>query len=266
MLPPEGMKHEPVTRQAIAQAITAVVRGMSGSVHHGFHGIKGLWHCRFSPTGYHGGDAKFYTSHRIFPVGIMDSQPATQSTGLPSLDTVITGLRPGDNVVFQVEKVLDYVPFVHLFCQDVIKRGHELIYFRFASHAPLLPTDVTADIHELNPAAGFEAFIGSILSTIENSGTGACYVFDCLSDLAVDWYSDIMLGNFFQLTCPYLFAFDTYAYFALVRNRHASQVIDAIQNTAQVIIDIYHHGESVYIHPPSRCSSAIPRPCTCCTR
>jgi hypothetical protein len=179
----------------------------------------------------------------------MDSQPDIQRTGMPSLDAVITGLRPGDNVVFQVDNVLDYVPFVQLFCQDAVMRGHKLVYFRFASHASLLPLDATIDVHELNPAAGFEAFIGSILSTIEQRGTGACYVFDCLSDLAVDWYSDIMLGNFFQLTCPYLFDFGTFAYFALVRNRHASQVIDAIQETAQVIIDVYHYGRGVYLHP-----------------
>ena len=141
----------------------------------------------------------------------MDSQPAIPSTGMASLDAVLTGLRPGDNVVFQVDKVIDYVPFVHLFCQDTVKNGHKLIYFRFASHAPLLPPDVAAEVHDLNPAAGFEAFIASILNTIERVGTGACYVFDCLSDLAADWYSDIMLGNFFQLTCPHLFDFDTFA-------------------------------------------------------
>ncbi|MEX2683787.1 MAG: PEP/pyruvate-binding domain-containing protein [Candidatus Sigynarchaeota archaeon] len=179
----------------------------------------------------------------------MSRQPASQGTGMPSLDAVITGLRPGDNVVFQVDKVLDYMPFVRLFCDDVVKNGHKLIYFRFASHAPLLPGDIAADRHDLNPAAGFEAFIGSILSIIERAGKGACYVFDCMSDLAADWYSDIMLGNFFQLTCPYLFDFDTFAYFALVRNRHASQVIEAIQNTAQVIIDVYHHGDGIYVHP-----------------
>ncbi len=179
----------------------------------------------------------------------MDSQPAIQGTGMPSLDMVLTGLRPGDNVVFQVDKILDYVPFVHKFCQDTVKNARKLVYFRFAGHIPLVPLDVAVDVQELNPAAGFEAFIASILNTIERVGTGACYVFDCLSDLTVDWYSDIMLSNFFQLTCPYLFDFDTFAYFALIRNRHASQVIDAIQNTAQVIIDVYHQGTGVFLHP-----------------
>ena len=38
---------------------------------------------------------------------------------------------------------------------------------------------------------------------------GAFYLFDCLSDLAADWYSDGMLGNFFKVTCPYLRDLDT---------------------------------------------------------
>lgn len=179
----------------------------------------------------------------------MANQPEIQGTGMPSLDGVITGLRPGDNVVFQVDKVSDYVPFVRFFCQDAVSRRHDLVYFRFASHVPLLPPEIPAEVHELNPGGGFEAFLGSILSVIEHHGKGACYAFDCLSDLAVDWYSDIMLGNFFQLTCPYLFKFDTYAYFALLSNRHASQVIDAIQDTAQVIIDIYHYDDGIYLYP-----------------
>nr|MDO8114172.1 PEP/pyruvate-binding domain-containing protein [Candidatus Sigynarchaeota archaeon] len=173
----------------------------------------------------------------------------TLSTGLPSLDGVLKGLRAGDNVVWQVDHVNDYVPFVHAFCRDANRNKRTLIYFRFASHAPLIPPDVDAHIYELNPAAGFESFLNAIFGVIEKYSIGACYVFDCLSDLSVDWYSDIMLGNFFQLVCPYLFDFDTATYFTLIRNKHASQVIDAIQDTAQVIIDVYHWNGREYIQP-----------------
>jgi len=50
---------------------------------------------------------------------------------------------------------------------------------------------------------------------------GAYYVFDCLSDLAADWFSDRMLGNFFMITCPYLYELDTIAYFALQKHLHS---------------------------------------------
>ncbi|MBN2143718.1 MAG: PEP/pyruvate-binding domain-containing protein, partial [Candidatus Aureabacteria bacterium] len=96
---------------------------------------------------------------------------------------------------------------------------------------------------------GFETFISEIFDVIERVGTGGCYVFDCLSELAVDWYSDRMLGNFFRLTCPYLYTFETITYFALLRNRHTNLAIEAIHHTAQVVIDVYRNRETLYVHP-----------------
>ena len=37
------------------------------------------------------------------------------STGLPGLDQVLTGLRAGDNVVWQVDSLDDYTAFVEPF-------------------------------------------------------------------------------------------------------------------------------------------------------
>ena len=70
-----------------------------------------------------------------------------------------------------------------------------------------------AEIHELDPENGFEAFISQIHDVVARHGKGGYYLFDSLSDLAADWYSDRMLGNFFMLTCPYLYQMETIAYF-----------------------------------------------------
>ena len=112
------------------------------------------------------------------------------STGLPGLDRALRGLIPGDNIVWQVDSVADYAPFVAPYCQSAADRGRRLIYFRFGDHEPLLSGVPTVEIHELDPHAGFEAFISDIHQTIEESQRGAWYVFDCLSDLAVAWRSD----------------------------------------------------------------------------
>lgn len=171
------------------------------------------------------------------------------STGLRGLDDVFTGLRAGDNVVWQVDAIEDYIAFVHPFCREAVAARRQLIYFRFADHESLLPPGVTADVHEIRPDAGFELFISQIFDVIERAGIGACYVFDCLSELAVDWYSDRMLGNFFMLTCPYLYSYETITYFALMRNRNSSTAIDAIHGTAQIILDIYRQKTKRYLHP-----------------
>lgn len=171
------------------------------------------------------------------------------STGLPELDEVIHGVIPGDNIVWQVDSIEEYKIFVNPFCRDAYNNKKKLVYFRFAEHAPLIPEDVKAEVFKLNPENGFESFISEIFNVIEKYGEGTFYVFDSLSELAVDWYSDRMLANFFMLTCPYLYDFDTVTYFALLRNRHTAHTINAIQDTAQVIIDIYIKNEEIYIHP-----------------
>ena len=171
------------------------------------------------------------------------------TTGLPGLDRTLLGLRPGDNVVLQVNDLADYRPLVDPFVAAALRERKPLVYFRFARHQPLLTRRPGLRICRLHPEAGFERFITEILDIIEEEGRGACYVFDCLSELAVDWYSDRMLGNFFMLACPYLFQLDTIAYFALLRNHHSPVATDAITSTAQVVVDIYRHEGRRYIHP-----------------
>jgi len=175
--------------------------------------------------------------------------PYPASTGLASLDRVVEGLRPGDNVVWQVDSVDDYVPFVRPFVRDALAAGKRLVYFRFARHAALVEEGTGAEVHRLSPAVGFESFTTSIHQVIEEAGPGAYYVFDCLSDLAADWYSDLMLGNFFMVTCPYLYELDTVTYFALLRDSHSHEAVDSIRNTTQLLVDVFRRGGLTYVHP-----------------
>lgn len=171
------------------------------------------------------------------------------STGLPGLDRVIGGVFAGDNIVWQVDDIDDYVPFVEAFCREAHRRGQKLIYFRFARHAPLLPPDVPAETHTLHPEVGFESFTAAIHEVIRQAGRGACYVFDSLSDLAADWYSDLMVGNFFRVTCPYLYEWETVTYFALLRHRHSFHAVASIRDTTQLLLDVHRHGGRLYVHP-----------------
>ncbi len=172
------------------------------------------------------------------------------SSGIPALDEILQGVLPGDNVIFKIDRLENYIPFVNAFCNYVNKENLDLIYLRFNNHQYLLPKNIKATVYELNPKKGFDYFISDIIKIIDKHGVGACYVFDSLSDLAVNWYSNVMLGNFFMLICPYLYKLKTVAYFGLFRNYHDSKTLKDIQNTAQVIIDVYQDGEnSLYVHP-----------------
>ena len=170
-------------------------------------------------------------------------------TGIPALDDVLQGLRPGDNVVWQVEDLDDYAPLVLPFVARARAEGRRVVYFRFARHEPLLDEASGAEIHRISPALGFESFTDAIHRAIEAAGPGAFHVFDCLSDLAADWYSDLMLGNFFMVTCPYLYELETVTYFALLAGHHAAEAVDAVRSTTQILVDVFRRRRTVYLHP-----------------
>ena len=174
---------------------------------------------------------------------------AQVTTGLPGLDRVLKGLMPGDNVVWQVDSVEDYLPFVRPYCEAALASGRPLVYFRFARHDPLASAVSGAEVHHLQPEAGFEKFISEIHKVIEATGQGGFYLHDCLSDLAADWYSDRMLGNFFTLTCPYLYDVGAIAYFAVLKNHHSLHASATIGETTQILLDLYRHKEKLYVHP-----------------
>ncbi len=171
------------------------------------------------------------------------------STGLAELDALLGGLIPGDNIVWQVDQLADYEAFARPFAAGAVAVGHRTLYLRFADHAPVLADDAGVERVELDPQAGFEMFLGAIHATIGRAGRGACYLFDSLSDLAVDWFSDQMLGNFFRLTCPYLYDMGTIAYFALLRDYHSLHATAPIRETTQLFLDAYRHKGELYVRP-----------------
>ncbi|MCL4488962.1 MAG: PEP/pyruvate-binding domain-containing protein [Chloroflexi bacterium] len=171
------------------------------------------------------------------------------STGLPALDRVLEGLMDGDNVVWQVGCIEDYLPFVRPYCEKALGQGRKFVYFHFERHEELIAPDPRVETHRLDPAVGFETLTAEIHRVIARAGRGAFYLFDSLSDLAADWCSDMMLGNFFKVTCPYLAELDTIAYFALLRRRHSYRAVAAIRDTTQLLLDVHRHEGVLYVHP-----------------
>ena len=169
--------------------------------------------------------------------------------GIPSLDTVFDNIRLGDNVVWQLTTLSDFQRFYRPFVDQAIRDGRNLIYIRFAQHPALLEPMEGLKIYEFDPNAGFETFTVAVRRVITQEGFDAFYVFDCLSELQVAWSSDMMMGNFFRVTCPYLFELDTVAYFPVLRGRHSFAAVAKIRDTTQLFIDVYHGQNELFIHP-----------------
>ena len=172
-------------------------------------------------------------------------------SGIPALDQVLDNIRMGDNVVWRVSDLDEFRRFADPFVEQAKKDGRNIIYFRFASHPELVPECPEVKRICVPLSHRFETFTVEIHKAIEQEGRDAFYVFDCLSELQTAWATDLMMGNFFRVTCPFLFILDTVAFFPIIRGRHSFNAITKIMNTTQLFLDVYSDAEreAVYIRP-----------------
>ena len=170
-------------------------------------------------------------------------------SGIPQMDLALDNIRLGDNVVWRVSNLEEFHLFLDPYLDQAVKDGRNIIYVRFASHPPL--TEGCPQIKTVNIELShrFETFTVAIHNLIEKEGFDAFYVFDCLSELPAAWATDLMMGNFFRVTCPFLFQLDTVAFFPLIRGRHSVQATAKIQDTTQLFLDVYSDSRAVYVRP-----------------
>ena len=174
---------------------------------------------------------------------------AWASTGLKGLDKILCDLKKGDNVVWQVDSIDDYSNFVTPYVNKALADKRKIVYMRFARHKLLIENQPDVTVYHLEAKGGFESFSTQVHNIISREGTETYYIFDCLSDLLSAWATDLMVGNFFMVTCPYLFELDTIAYFAILRNYHSFQTVARIRETTQLLLDVYNFDGNLYVHP-----------------
>ncbi|MBN1787607.1 MAG: PEP/pyruvate-binding domain-containing protein [Sedimentisphaerales bacterium] len=174
---------------------------------------------------------------------------AWASTGLKGLDKILCDLKKGDNVVWQVDSIDDYRHFVMPYLRKALEDKRDVVYMRFAQHKPIVENNPDVTTYQLDAKSGFETFSTQVHAIISHHGIEAYYIFDCLSDLLSAWATDLMVGNFFMVTCPYLYELDTLAYFAILRNHHSFQTVARIRETTQLLLDVYDFDGHFYVHP-----------------
>ena len=170
-------------------------------------------------------------------------------SGIPAMDRVLDNIRMGDNVVWRVSDLEEFHLFLDPYLEQAIKDKRNIIYIRFASHPPLTKDRPEIKTVHIELSHRFETFTVEIHNLIAKEGRNAFYVFDCLSELQTAWSTDLMMGNFFRVTCPFLFILDTVAFFPLIRGKHSLQAVAKIRDTTQLFLDVYSDGESVYVRP-----------------
>ena len=152
-------------------------------------------------------------------------------------------------MVWRVAELNDFKLFVEPYITRGIQDKRNLIYFRFAEHEPLVKECPEVKTIVVPLSHRFETFTVEIHNEIEKAGMEAFYVFDCLSELQAAWATDLMMGNFFRVTCPFLFQLDTVAFFPIIRGKHSVHAIDKIVDTTQLFIDVYKDARDIYVRP-----------------
>ena len=170
-------------------------------------------------------------------------------SGIPEMDSAFDNIRLGDNVVWRVSDLSQFRLFMEPYVEQAVRDHRNIIYFRFAAHEPLIADRPEVKTVQLPLSHRFETFTVDIHNVIEQEGKDAFYVFDCLSDLQAAWATDLMMGNFFRVTCPFLFILDTVAFFPIIRGKHSVQAVNKILNTTQLFIDVYADSKSIYVRP-----------------
>ena len=193
-------------------------------------------------------------------------------SGIDELDETLDNIRLGDNVVWQVSNLKEFSYFVNPYVKQALEDKRNLIYINFGQHEPLIEMGdddferleeerknqdsefsmIEKDgikIYKVDPMEQFESFTLEVHNIITKEGYDAFYVFDCLSDLQAAWATDLMMGNFFRVTCPYLFILDTVAFFPVIRGKHSFESIAKIRETTQRFLDVYSNNDDVYVHP-----------------
>ena len=172
------------------------------------------------------------------------------ASGSDGFDRMVDWIRLGDNVVWQIDDIEGYSRLALDFARKSAADGHVTAYIRFGRHAAIIPEGEPGVLrYDLDANIGFEQFTGRVHQIITDLGLRAFYVFDCLSDLVDDWATDLMIGNFFVATCPYLFDLETVAWFGVMRGRHSTETIARIRETTQLFLDLYGAGDGSYVQP-----------------
>ncbi len=209
------------------------------------------------------------------------------STGIKELDDILEGgLFLGENVVWEVESGTFPREFAAAFVKQGIEEGNSVIYFDFIYppqalifhlqplikqlpkgwEKQLLVLDcfseaggqgelIFSDFYDKAPPwirkvpsskdpERFHHFFGRIEREFVTSGTRL--VFYSLSMMEHIWGREAV-KNFFGHVCPALYAYETLAYWSMVKSAHPPEFIATIEHMTQVVIDLSKEEDRTFL-------------------
>ncbi len=170
-------------------------------------------------------------------------------SGMDGLDRKLDYIRSGENVVFRVKEPDHFRFFSEGFLKEQIAEGKKVLYIRFGKDEPLTKIRDGLEVRQVDPAEGFELFTLGVHEIIEEAGPGTFFLFDCLSELQIAWYSDLMMDNFIRVTCPFIREAKSTAIYPVTHGVHSYDSISRIRESVQVFLDVFFSGTCYYLTP-----------------
>ena len=170
-------------------------------------------------------------------------------SGFPELDEALDYFRIGDNVVCRLSELDDFRLFAEAFAKQGVKDGRNVVYVRFAEHAPLLGEMEGVTLTEIPPSKRFERFTVTLHELIQSMPEETYYIFDCLSDLQTAWSTDLLISNFFTLIGKLTTEKHAIAYFPIMRAMHSFDCMADIRERTSVFLDVFSDDKYIFIRP-----------------
>jgi DNA-binding XRE family transcriptional regulator len=204
------------------------------------------------------------------------------STGLPYLDKLTGGLKPGDNVVWQVSDGVPVEHFIRSFFNDAKDFNNNIIFvsFNFPPHTierrydylfknkntilvdafthgkgnsdPVFLDFYAGGGHDRdrfrcveNPK-NIDGFIGMMNDIEMSNRERSFYIFDSLTGMNELWKDERAVHDFFTFTCPKLYELNTLAYWILGREAHTREFIAGIMQITQIVFSISSSDQDYY--------------------
>jgi len=194
------------------------------------------------------------------------------STGVERLDDLLGGLKPGDNVVLEVDSGVPVDVFLGGFFKVAQESSVPVVLVSF-NHSPqttiksvpdFFPREqlrlidcftsgkgqddeVFSSFYGRDPEAGIAHHIQDpsspdelrkALAAIEEEGSGARFLFDSLTGMLELWHEESKVLDFFSYYCPRLYDLETVAYWMLEKQAHTEAFLATLRHVTQVVLEM----------------------------
>lgn len=205
------------------------------------------------------------------------------STGIKYLDKLTSGLRLGDNVVWQISNGVPieyftrnalstessftnsivYVNFnysPHTVCKrfDEIFRRENITMIDAFTHGKGNSDPVFLEFYEgntiydtskilcLDTPKDIRSFMEAMNSVETQNRDGSFYVFDSLTGMNELWKDERAIVDFFSFTCPKLYDLNTIAYWILEKDAHSTKALAELSHITQIVLDVENTDSGYY--------------------